>query len=117
MVAIPDHILIPMGLYGQVFTIMVFALAQDFALTTILPCLNLVLIFSGEIVMAKEEEKIYKSTCLMCHGVCGVLVHVRDGKVVKITGDKSRPSSNGYIYHPERLRHPLKRVGERLSEN
>lgn len=78
--------------------------------------------------MAKEEEKIYKSTCRMCHGVCGVLVHVRDGKVVKITGDKSRPSSNGYIcpkaiasieyiYHPERLRHPLKRVGERLSEN
>ena len=72
--------------------------------------------------MAAEGEKIYKSTCRMCHGVCGVLVHVRDGKVVKITGDRDRASSNGYIcpkatasieyiYHPQRLRQPLKRLG------
>lgn len=74
--------------------------------------------------MTKEGDKIYKSTCRMCHGVCGVLVHVRDGKVVKITGDKDRPSSNGYIcpkatasieyiYHPQRLRHPIKRLGKK----
>jgi anaerobic selenocysteine-containing dehydrogenase len=60
----------------------------------------------------------------MCHGICGVLVHVRDGRVVKVVGDRERPSSKGYIcpkgrasveyiYHPDRLRHPLKRVGER----
>ena len=74
--------------------------------------------------MAKEAEQIYKSTCRMCHGVCGVLVHVRNGKVVKIIGDKDRPASKGYIcpkgpasieyiYHPQRLRHPLKRLGEK----
>lgn len=72
--------------------------------------------------MSEQGEKVFKSTCRMCHGVCGVLVHVRDGKVVRIAGDSSRPSSNGYIcpkatasveyiYHPQRLRHPLKRLG------
>ena len=30
-------------------------------------------------------EKIVKSTCRMCHGVCGVLVHLRDDRVVKVT--------------------------------
>ncbi len=70
------------------------------------------------------DEGVFKSTCRMCHGVCGVLVHVRGGRVVKVVGDRERPSSRGYIcpkgtasveytYHPDRLRHPLKRVGKR----
>jgi anaerobic selenocysteine-containing dehydrogenase len=60
----------------------------------------------------------------MCHGVCGVLIHVKDGRVMKVTGDKDHPMSKGYIcskgvasvdyvYHPDRLRYPLKRIGER----
>jgi len=59
-----------------------------------------------------------------CHGGCGVEVHVKDGKVVKVEGDPDHPWYHGracprllamtqYIYHPDRLRHPLKRVGER----
>ncbi|UCD59178.1 MAG: hypothetical protein JSV16_01720, partial [Candidatus Hydrogenedentota bacterium] len=58
----------------------------------------------------------------MCHGVCGVLVHVKNGKVVKVTGDPGSPLSKGficskgiasvdYLYHPDRLRHPLRRKG------
>ena len=60
----------------------------------------------------------------MCHGVCGVLVHIRDGKVVKVTGDPDCPTSLGYIctkgrasvellYHPDRLKYPLKEWAER----
>ena len=74
--------------------------------------------------MISETQRVVKSTCRMCHGVCGVLVHMRDGKVVKVTGDPDCPTSNGYIcakgkasveflYHPERLKYPLKRVGAR----
>jgi len=74
--------------------------------------------------MASAVEKVVKSTCRMCHGVCGVLVHIKGGRVVKITGDKDCPTSEGYIcakgrasiellYHPDRLKYPQKRVGER----
>lgn len=60
----------------------------------------------------------------MCHGVCGVLVHIQDGRVVKITGDPDCPTNLGYtctkgrasmelLYHPDRLKYPMKRKGER----
>ena len=71
-----------------------------------------------------KEETVVKSTCRMCHGVCGVLVHIKDGKVIKVTGDPDCPTSMGYIcakgkaspellYHPDRLKFPLKRIGKR----
>jgi anaerobic selenocysteine-containing dehydrogenase len=59
-----------------------------------------------------------------CHGTCGVLAYVKDGKLVKIEGDPDHPWNQGrlcsrclaitqYIYHPDRLTRPLKRVGKR----
>jgi anaerobic selenocysteine-containing dehydrogenase len=59
-----------------------------------------------------------------CHGSCGVLAHIKDGKLVKIEGDPDHPFNQGrlcsrclamtqYVENPARLRHPLKRVGER----
>ncbi|MFC2008219.1 molybdopterin-dependent oxidoreductase [Chloroflexota bacterium] len=74
--------------------------------------------------MEREGETIVKSACRMCHGICGVLVHMKNGRVVKVTGDPECPTSNGYIcvkgrasvellYHPDRLKFPLKRVGAR----
>lgn len=59
-----------------------------------------------------------------CHGGCGVLAHVRDGRLVKIEGDPDHPWNHGrlcaralamtqYVEHPDRLTRPLKRVGER----
>ena len=59
-----------------------------------------------------------------CHGTCGVLAHVRNGKLVKIEGDPDHPWNQGricarclamtqYVYHQDRLTKPLKRVGER----
>lgn len=71
-----------------------------------------------------SNEKVVRSTCRMCHGVCGVLVHIKDGKVIKVTGDPQSPTSHGYIcakgkaspellYHPNRLTYPIKRAGAR----
>ncbi len=60
----------------------------------------------------------------MCHGVCQVLVHLEDDRVVQVTGDPESPISRGYLCpkgkaspalldHPDRLTHPLRRVGAR----
>ncbi len=69
-------------------------------------------------------ETVVRSVCRGCHGVCGVRVHLRDGVVTRVTGDKDCPTSLGYIcakgrsapellYHPDRLKFPLKRAGAR----
>jgi anaerobic selenocysteine-containing dehydrogenase len=59
-----------------------------------------------------------------CHGGCGVLAYVKDSKVIKVEGDPDHPWAQGrlcaralaiiqYMYHPDRLKQPLKRVGQR----
>lgn len=69
-------------------------------------------------------EKVIRSACGMCHGACGILGQVRDGRVVKIEGDPDCPINKGslcpqglaavqFIYHPDRLKYPLKRAGAR----
>jgi len=70
------------------------------------------------------DEQVVASNCRGCHGGCGVLVHVKDGRVTKIEGDPNFPTNHGsmcskglaftqLIYHPDRLRYPLKRAGSR----
>ena len=62
--------------------------------------------------------------CGFCGGKCFVDVYCKDGKVVKIEGNKTMPGANGRIcvkgaamkqalYNPKRLLYPMKRVGER----
>ncbi|MBW1730870.1 MAG: molybdopterin-dependent oxidoreductase [Deltaproteobacteria bacterium] len=78
--------------------------------------------------MKRKDRKIVRTTTWSagpgCHGGCGVLAHVEDGKLVRIEGDPHHPWNQGrlcaralamtqYIEHPKRLRRPLKRVGER----
>jgi anaerobic selenocysteine-containing dehydrogenase len=69
-------------------------------------------------------EKVFKSCCNLCYRMCGVLVHVRDGKVSKVEGDPECPANLGSLcikglaavetlYHPDRLKYPLKRTGAR----
>ena len=70
------------------------------------------------------DERTVRTACQGCHCECGVLVHVRNGKVVKIEGDpehlmnegKMCPKGLAYtqlLYHPDRLKYPLKRTGQR----
>lgn len=69
-------------------------------------------------------ERVIRSTCMMSHSGCGILVHVRDGRVVKVEGDPDHPLTRGSLcpkglaamqfeYHPDRLLYPHKRRGER----
>ena len=83
------------------------------------------------------EERICDEACFInCAAQnCGMKVHVRDGKVVKVTHKTDveipaemegkyeydrRPCLRGrshiqWIYHPDRIQYPMRRVGERGS--
>jgi anaerobic selenocysteine-containing dehydrogenase len=83
--------------------------------------------------MTEEEIIIKKAGCHSgepgCWLRCGLLVYVnkKTGRIVKVEGNPEHPVSRGYvckerinhmidfIYHPEQLMYPLKRVGERGS--
>jgi len=67
------------------------------------------------------DEKIVRTCCFECHTKCGVLAHVRDGRLVKVEGDPDHPISRGVmcskglaatqiLYHRDRLNYPLKRT-------
>jgi len=71
-----------------------------------------------------EEVKKIRTACRSCHGGCGVIAHVKDGKVIKVEGDPESPISHGTLcskglsilqlaYHPDRVLYPMKRVGEK----
>ena len=62
--------------------------------------------------------------CQLCSTICGIVGHVKDGRLLKIEGNPNDPNSRGrvcargqaglnHLYHPERLLYPMKRVGER----
>lgn len=68
---------------------------------------------------------IVKTFCArMDHGGCGILVHLKDGKIQKIEGDPDCSLNQGTICakgiaqierlnHPDRLTYPMKRTGNR----
>ena len=69
---------------------------------------------------------ILKSVCRSCHGGCSALLHVDKGQLVKVEGDPEGPLNQGrlcpiglasrdLVYHPDRLKYPLRRVGARGS--
>lgn len=65
---------------------------------------------------------IKKSYCGLCHPRCGTLLHIENGRIVKVTGDPDHPVTRGvicergrlmpdHVHHPGRLNHPMKRKG------
>ncbi len=71
-------------------------------------------------------DHVAKTTCYMCACRCGIDVHVRDGKVRYINGNKDHPVNRGVLcgkgsagimqhYSPARLKKPLLRTGPRGS--
>jgi anaerobic selenocysteine-containing dehydrogenase len=78
--------------------------------------------------MAKDK-KVILTDCTLCYHSCGTKVTVEDGVAVKVEGLESHPLNKGKlcpkgevalenIYHPERLKYPMKRVNggfERIS--
>ncbi|MGE3642445.1 MAG: molybdopterin oxidoreductase family protein [Beijerinckiaceae bacterium] len=70
------------------------------------------------------HDEVKYSTCYMCACRCGIKVHLKDGQIRYIEGNKNHPTNKGVLcgkgssgimqhYSPARLRKPLKRVGER----
>ncbi|HPJ68853.1 MAG TPA: molybdopterin-dependent oxidoreductase [Desulfobacteraceae bacterium] len=73
--------------------------------------------------MNKESISKAYSGCALCYHSCGVEVTIKNGKAVKVEGQKSHPLNKGYLcpkgqamiehlYHPERLKYPLKKVND-----
>ena len=70
------------------------------------------------------SDEVRKTTCYMCACRCGIDVHIKDGVVRYIAGNRDHPVNRGVLcgkgsagimqhYSPSRLRKPLLRVGER----
>ena len=72
------------------------------------------------------SDEVRKTTCYMCACRCGINVHMKEGKVAYIEGNKDHPVNKGVlcakgsagimqVNAPSRLKSPLKRVGPRGS--
>src|SRR5215831_14247835 len=66
-------------------------------------------------------------TCNLCEAMCGLVMEVEDGRITDIRADKDDVFSHGHICpkgpamrevyeDPDRVRRPLRRVGERWIE-
>ncbi|MFO1314583.1 MAG: molybdopterin-dependent oxidoreductase [Burkholderiales bacterium] len=73
---------------------------------------------------AGTGTRVLKSVCRSCHGGCGTLLHVTDGRLTKVEGDRASPLNKGrlcpigtstldLVYHPDRLQYPMRRTGAR----
>jgi len=74
----------------------------------------------------RGEERQIATTCGQCPAGCGIVVRVHEGRAVKIAGMREHPINSGAVgpkgqsglqllYHPDRIRGPLRRVGPRGS--
>lgn len=76
----------------------------------------------------KSEVKTFHGGCPHdCPDTCSMQYHVQDGKLLKVTGNKTHPMTRGGLcvklkdyekrhYHPDRLLYPMKRVGQKGSK-
>jgi anaerobic selenocysteine-containing dehydrogenase len=71
-----------------------------------------------------SDERVVRTLCRICDAACGVEVHIRDGRIVAVKGDKNHPTSQGalcvkgrsaaeIVHSPDRLTSPLLREGPR----
>ncbi len=72
------------------------------------------------------SDEVKCTTCYMCACRCGIRVHLKNGQIRYIEGNRDHPVNKGVLcakgsagimnhYSPARLRKPLKRIGERGS--
>lgn len=70
-------------------------------------------------------ERIF-SYCIHCAALCGVTAHVKDGHLIKVEGDPASLNNAGTlcpkglsakqeIYHPDRLKYPMKRSNPKTA--
>ena len=72
----------------------------------------------------KTELQVKRIVCSLCALNCGLLAYVKEGKLIKLSGNPDNPLSRGYtckrlasavqwLYHEDQLKVPLKRMGQR----
>lgn len=72
-------------------------------------------------------NQLHYRTCNLCEAMCGLEIEHDGERVIRVSGDKKDPFSEGYIcpkganygslhHDPNRLKKPLKRVGESFVE-
>ncbi len=75
-----------------------------------------------------DGDKVVPTFCEICFWKCGVLAHVKDGRVTKIVGNPDHPLSKGrlcprgtggagLLYDPDRLKKPMIRVKGRGEDH
>jgi len=73
-----------------------------------------------------ENVEVKTAGCFFCHCNCSVLVHVQDGKIIKILPDERRRTvlcerigqregefAIKFHYHPDRVNYAMRRMGKR----
>ena len=73
-----------------------------------------------------SEKRMIRTICSLCGPMpgCGLNCYVKDGRLMRVEGMKEAPTNKGtlcpkafasvqWVYSPQRLRYPLKRVGEK----
>ncbi|HZG66104.1 MAG TPA: molybdopterin-dependent oxidoreductase, partial [Herpetosiphonaceae bacterium] len=80
------------------------------------------------IALAEPGTMIVRAACPHdCPDTCAMLVTVKDGKAVRVSGDPRHPVTQGFLcskvsrylertYHPDRVLYPQRRVGPRGSD-
>jgi len=74
-----------------------------------------------------DGERVVPTFCELCFWKCGILAHVKDGRVTKIKGNPRDPLAQGHLcprgtggtgllYDPDRLKRPLVRRDKRGSQ-
>ena len=69
-----------------------------------------------------------QTNCAACISNCSVIASIQNGRIIKLEGDSRDPLNKGRVcpkglagigavYHPNRTKYPMKRVGERGVDN
>ncbi len=79
-----------------------------------------------DVPSSRKGEKVIPTFCAMCGPStgCGIWAHVKEGRLVRVEGMKESPLNRGrncpkahastqWVYSPQRLKFPMKRIGEK----
>lgn len=86
-------------------------------------------LLKGKIPCEETGITIKKSICTICDPLtqCGLNLYLKDNEIIKVEGSKENPKNEGtlcskgaatrqYVYHPDRIKTPLKRTGPKGSD-
>ena len=73
-----------------------------------------------------EAERVTYRACHLCEALCGIEIHSKGEEITSVRGDAADPFSRGHVCpkavalidvhnDPDRLRGPVRRVGERVG--